>query len=244
MQKSKSAIGIVRRQIHIIALLAILAALAWLLIDHRYTEFLHPRFQPFLLTGAVIVLGFIAALFFTRRRPAEGHPNESFIRSAVMVVPLLFMVTVAGQGMGTHALNRKYTGTEQELLASLMADAKETTASEELNRPLSLLDVVRKMKRLDGARIITEGLVYRDVNVPAGYLLLYRFAIFCCAADAIPVWVVVVKDDLAAFANESWVRIEGTFEVARMQGRDVPLLRAETVTQLETPPPGARYLYF
>jgi uncharacterized repeat protein (TIGR03943 family) len=239
----KKTIGFVGQHLQVLMVTAILAGLIWLLVNRNYTAFLHPRFWPFLLSGAVILCGFILAFIFAGRRPFAGPWPAVLIRSAVMLVPLLFMIAVAGQGMGTHALTRKYTGTEQELLSSLMAGKDDLTEPQDLNRTLSLLDIVRKMDSLDGRPVSTEGLVYRDVNVPADYLLLFRFAIFCCAADAIPVWV-VVKEDMAALENETWVRIDGTFKVARMHGRDVPLIRADAITKLATPPPGARYLYF
>lgn len=41
-------------------------------------------------------------------------------------------------------------------------------------------------------------------------LLLYRYQIICCAADATPLYIGVLGVDRTRFTNDSWVRITGT----------------------------------
>jgi uncharacterized repeat protein (TIGR03943 family) len=227
----------------VFVLTAIGSAQGWLLLNDHYTSFLHPRFWPFLVLGSAIVTGFVAACL-TTRLTVNVPFKMMLLRSTVMITPLVFMVMIIGNGMGAHALRNKGIGLQSDLLATLGDDMPAIAQDNLSGRKLSLLDIARQMRYLHGRPVVTEGMVYRDANVPQDHLLLFRFALFCCAADAIPVWVVVRKEAMAPFDNETWVKVEGTLEVTRIHEKDVPVIQADQITPMPKPSPGARYLYF
>lgn len=228
----------------IVVLVAILDALVWLITSDTYTAFLHPRFWPFLLVGAVILAGFIAALMLGRLEPT-GSGRETLSRALVMLTPLLFLYITYDQGMGGHALSKKYVGPEAELPYVFTDDPPpEDSVENGAGATLNLLQINRQKETLQGKRVATEGFVYLDAKIPADHLMLFRFSIFCCAADATPIWLFVKKEGLGTFEPESWVKVEGIFEVGNINGKTVPMILADTVTILEPPAPGAQYLYF
>jgi len=228
----------------IVVLIAILDSLVWLLTRDTYTAFLHPRFWPFLLIGAVILAGFIGALMLGRLEPA-GSIGEILARAMVMLIPLFFLYTAYGQGMGGHALSKKLIGNELALPYVFTDDPPpEEAAGSGADALLTLLQINQQMEALQGKRIATEGIVYTDANMPANHLMLFRFSIFCCAADATPVWLFVRKEDLGTFEPESWIRAAGVFEMAAVNGKVVPTIVADTITQIPSPPPGAQYMFF
>jgi len=229
----------------IVVLIAILDALVWLITSDTYTAYLHPRFGLFLLIGTVILAGFIAALMLGRLAPPAGSSGEILSRAVVMLIPLLFLYTAFGQGMGGHAFSKKFVGNEMELPYVFTDDPPpEDDAESGAHAWMTLLQINQQMETLQGKRVSTEGLVYTDANVPADQLMLFRFAMFCCAADTIPIWLFVKKEGLGTFEPESWVRVAGVVEKAMINGKTVPMILAETITQIPPPPPGAQYLYF
>jgi len=231
--------------IPIIVLIAILDALIWLITSDTYTAYLHPRFGLFLLIGTVILAGFIAALMMGRLTPPAGSSGEILSRAIVMLIPLLFLYTAFGQGMGGHAFSKKIVGNEQALPYVFTDDPPPEEDDESgTHAQLTLLQINQQMGALQGKRVSTEGFVYTDANMPADQLMLFRFAMFCCAADTTPVWLFIQKEGIGTFEPESWIRVSGVLEIANLKGKTVPMIRADTITQTPPPPPGAQYLYF
>ena len=70
-------------------------------------------------------------------------------------------------------------------------------------------------------------------------LLLYRFQMTCCAADAVPVYVIVRGLDRALHPNDTWLSIGGRLE-APTPPANLGVLHAETVTVV--PEPAQPYL--
>jgi putative membrane protein len=231
--------------IPIFVLIAILDALVWLITSDTYTAYLHPRFGLFLLIGSVILAGFIVALMLGRLSPPAGSSGEILSRAVVLLIPLLFLYTAFGQGMGGHAFSKKFVGNEQALPYVFTDDPPpEDDAENGKDALLTLLQINQQMVPLQGKRVLTEGFVYTDANMPADQLMLFRFAMICCAADTTPVWLFVNKEGLGTFEPESWVRVAGVLEIANLNGKTVPMIMADTITQIPSPPPGAQYLYF
>ena len=224
---------------------ALLGTLAWLLLSGNDTAFLHPRFRPFLVGGILLLAAFILVMVRSPKRHHAGWLLATLIVQAlVLAMPLLFLTTVMDRGMGAHALTRKYTGMEQQTLARLLGSEKSKPLATGRTLTLSLVEVARQMKQLDGKRVITEGIVYRPDIMPPNYLALFRFAIFCCAADALPVWLFVENPDVTAFDDENWIRVDGTVTVVHFNGTDVPVIKADTIEKKIVPPPAEQYLFF
>ncbi len=96
--------------------------------------------------------------------------------------------------------------------------------------------MAQRFRRLAGQRVVTEGRVFRDDSLPAGTVGLYRFVIVCCAADAIPVQVVLRSADAARLPNDGWIRAEGTVgSVNAADGAAVAVVNAERVTAISAP---------
>jgi putative membrane protein len=224
---------------------ALSAALAWLLLSGNDTAFLHPRFRPFLMGGILLLVAFIIVMVCgPKRHHTSWQLATLIVQALVLAMPLLFLVFSMGQSMGAHALNRKSTGMEQQTLARLLGSGKRQPLATGRAPTLSLLEAARQMKQLDGKRVVTEGLVYRPAIMPPNYLTLFRFAIFCCAADALPVWLFVEHPNVTAFDDENWIRVDGTLTIVNFNGIDVPVIKADTIEKKTVPPTAEQYLFF
>jgi len=109
---------------------------------------------------------------------------------------------------------------------------------------LTLLNVVRNLEKLNGLKIRTIGSVYCDSNIPEGSIMLFRFAIYCCAADAMPIWLLVESEMSSALQNEDWVKVEGILRLKMFNDKKIPVIEAASVRQIPAPSPEARYLYY
>ena len=222
-----------------------LGAIGWLLLTGNDKAFLHPRFRLFLAVGGLLLAVFMGVVLIGPKRQVPGWPlAATAARTLLLMTPVLFLATIAGQSMGAHALTKKYTGMEQQTLSRLLEGGKDTTAHTNRNGDISLLDIARQMKQMDGRQVVTEGLVYRPAIMPENYLTLFRFAIFCCAADALPVWVFVEKTGVEAFDDENWIRVAGTVRIVNFNGTDVPVIKADTIVKTAAPSPADQYLFF
>lgn len=242
----KSLANFLLKHTKMIALIIILDALVWLLITDKYTSFLHPRFWPFLLGATVIVLLFIGAIIFGKPMHANRSHSRTIIKTLVLLAPLFVLYTVVGQGMGVHAFLKKNTKPGLSDLAFYKDFAVQAPGekAEKIENVYSILEVITKMEQLNGQRVIAEGLVYTDDNVPEGHMMLFRFAMFCCAADATPFGIVVKIGDRQPLKNESWAKVDGVLNIEKILGKDIPVIHADTVEEMEKPPPGAQYMFF
>jgi len=96
-----------------------------------------------------------------------------------------------------------------------------------------------KREALLGAKIYLIGKVFRTPVLNSDEIVLYRMLISCCAADAVPLGVVVklpIKNDLV---NEEWVGVTGSLEFLAFPEQ---LAQIEPITNLV--PPEKIYPYF
>ena len=226
--------------------LLLLGALGWLVLGGHDTAFLHPRFRPFLVGGAAILCGFAAATAMPPRA-AHGHARwwTTTVKSLVLITPVLFMGVLAGQSMGVQALSKKTVSPAGDAFRIFQESGNGAgVAADGVLSERTLLQIARNMQQLDGNPVVTEGMVYSDANMPAQFLLLFRFGIYCCAADAIPVWVLVDRGQAPAIANERWIRVTGTLHVTPINGKDLPVISADDIRVMPSPAPESQYLFF
>lgn len=70
-----------------------------------------------------------------------------------------------------------------------------------------------------GETVSLTGFVYNHSDMPAGYFMLARFIISCCAVDAAPVGFLVKADGWQSIVKEDqWIRVKGTFRLEELGG--------------------------
>ena len=199
---------------------------------------------------------------------------ETWLRASLLVLPLLYLVGAAhGQKLGTHALKafgrRKRTPATSASPATSAAPTtassaspgssldpapgtakspapatKATPAAKAPDKPTSLSKLTEEPDKFKDKVVLTEGLVYKGEDLPAGYFMLFRFLIVCCAADASPVGILVASDKLAGLENDDWVAVTGTFTMQQIEGEDTPCLKPTKLDRKKAPPAEEQYLYY
>jgi putative membrane protein len=93
----------------------------------------------------------------------------------------------------------------------------------------------------DGQEATVVGFVFRDETFPADRFMVSRFILSCCVADASAIGLVVSWADSSGLPLDTWVQVQGRFQVDRLASESSPILVADRV--VPTTPPNQPYLY-
>jgi uncharacterized repeat protein (TIGR03943 family) len=88
-----------------------------------------------------------------------------------------------------------------------------------------------------------EGFVIHSNETPDNYLVISRFVITCCAADAYPVGIPVKlpTGDRSAYPADMWLRVEGEMITETLGGKRQLVIAANTLEEI--PEPDTPYEY-
>lgn len=193
-------------------MLAAWAGLFWFLIlADRVDLYLSTR-TSWVVPMAAVVLSVAALGRLVVARSGRSEPlnlREGVVMS-LLVAPVVILLAVPPATLGTFSAPKKatYSGSsagfywtfdETSEVTLLMVAAAQT--SDEGSQLLA--------KRA-GSEVDFVGFVARNSDTPADELLLTRYVITCCAADATVVQVRVVNVTPGLFDQEDWVEVKGT----------------------------------
>jgi uncharacterized repeat protein (TIGR03943 family) len=156
----------------------------------------------------------------------------------MLLLPLLYMSTLltgaAASGLNSFALQKRSLGLLSATDAPDSAsDAGSAAAGS--GRTISLGYLAQHLHRLLGNRVVLDGRVFRDTTLPPGRFVIYRFVVVCCAADAMPIQVVVQSPRGSNFHDDDWVRVAGTFRSEERDGKVFYFIDADQVDAIATP---------
>ncbi len=155
----------------------------------------------------------------------------------LLVLPLAVLIAVAPTALGAAAAGR--------------VDAVIPTDSGTSFQPLPVQDVPVTMgvmeflnravwddqRSLEGVSVELTGIVVNDPEIPDGFKLT-KFLVGCCAADGLPVQV-VVRGLSQPMENDTWVEVAGQWivpEVDAAESGDTPELMIESISVLPNAP--------
>jgi uncharacterized repeat protein (TIGR03943 family) len=94
----------------------------------------------------------------------------------------------------------------------------------------------------DGEKIKTMGMIYNgDDTTPEGYMVLFRFLVTCCMADAQPIGVLIKRMNSDSLENDAWVTVYGSFHKARIAEHEALFIIPDSIQTIEAPPREKQY---
>jgi uncharacterized repeat protein (TIGR03943 family) len=90
------------------------------------------------------------------------------------------------------------------------------------------------LKGMIGKTITTKGFVYREKNFMQNQIIVARFGITCCVADA-SVYGFMAKGDVAALQKDKWVQVTGTIEQTQYDGSTIPIINIKHISTISAP---------
>jgi uncharacterized repeat protein (TIGR03943 family) len=87
-----------------------------------------------------------------------------------------------------------------------------------------------------------QGFAVHPTDLPPQYLMITRFVITCCAADAYPVGLPVkLKENRTAYPADSWFEVEGKMITETFKGKRQLTIDANSLKKI--PKPNNPYFY-
>jgi uncharacterized repeat protein (TIGR03943 family) len=201
---------------------------AWLWASRDALNYVRPSLTPYLLAGAAVLLllGLLPPFGLLRRQPAAaeeeaagtGHGRGAGV-GWLLLAPVLVVVLVQPAALGSHAVSGRAAvppggDATYPALAPPVRGAVPMSMAEFVTRALR-----DRGRSLDGVRVRLVGFVAPGRNGEA--YRLTRFVIFCCAADAEALQV-VVQGDPTRRAEDQWLEVEGRWLPRPMPAADDP----------------------
>ncbi|MBK8987987.1 MAG: TIGR03943 family protein [Chloroflexi bacterium] len=212
--------------------------------------------QRFVLLTWLAAGGFLlvaASYYLVSGQHAHAHAHDhdhgvlTWAGLLIVSLPLLLGWLVPPRPLGAAAIgNREINVGTMGSLTSVAppqpGSALGLTAGEK-----NILDWLSDFQRqsdpaaFNGQEAHIIGFVYRDPRFADDTFMVARFTVSCCVADAAPIGLIVQWPDAAAIPADQWVEVTGHFAVGVFDGRQIPILVADSI--VPTDPPAQPYLY-
>jgi putative membrane protein len=209
----------------------------WLLVSGRSLLYLSNRTDWVVPMGAAILTVAVVGRLWSARGPRPDPLTRGDAwRLAAIVVPVVATLALPPASLGSYAASRR---------SSFVSSGYASTAADIESGELSLVDVagairseeaMKALAQRAGTEVSFVGFVTRESGMPADELMLSRFLVSCCVADALSVQVRIVGAPPGRFEDDDWVRVTGAMYPL---GREVIVDASEVVS---VPKPKRPYL--
>ncbi len=243
-------------------LLDVLALGVWSAMLFRYwfsgklLLLLHPDYA-WLSNSAAIILAFLALYrtWQTFRLPTqkrtETDPSHVTFLPGNLSSAILLAVAVFGLVYTPRAFASQ-TAAQRGIADTLSLTRAQPQRFERAATPedrsiidwIRLINVYPEPDAYEGESVEVEGFVIYPESWPEGYLMVSRFVLTCCAADAYPVGLPVkLPVELASesspaqstYAVDSWLSVTGSLQTETIDGRRQIAIAPTTIRTIEEP---------
>ncbi|KMP35355.1 hypothetical protein TU52_11660 [Bacillus cereus] len=122
---------------------------------------------------------------------------------------------------------------EEQLEKSMLGQRKIQVEDKDYVQTMSIIG--QDVKRFKGKEITFSGFIYNDKDVTGDKVVVARYGITCCIADA-SVWgMIVVGEDVRKLPQETWVKITGLLDETTYKGTLFPLVKVNKVEKINKP---------
>ncbi len=224
--------------------------LALLIATGHLTNYINLRFAwlAYLAAAIFFLLGLVS--LYDLLHPQHDEPSEHQPHSghschitwgmlAVTAFPLMLAVLIPSRPLGIEAVNGGIS------LNPVGVDTATAFTRNPLDR--NILDWLRQFNRiqrpaeLNGQPVDVIGFVYREPSFPEDELMVSRFTMSCCVADAYPIGLPVRSESADTFTAGRWVRVQGKLKASHFGADYLPVVEADHIEIVEEP--AQAYLY-
>jgi uncharacterized repeat protein (TIGR03943 family) len=224
--------------------LDIAAILAWGIL--LLYILIHPSYYLLVTVtgGCLVLIGFLQSWRLWRRKPETPATQHSSLLPQGSATVLLLATAIAGliitpKLFNSSAAIQRGVSAEAVTVTRDRAQAFRTNIKPESK---SLVDWVRTLNIYPepdaylGQKINVSGFVVHRPEIPANYLMLSRFVITCCAADAYPVALPVkFTGDRTTYPQDSWLQVKGKAIVETFGGTRQLVIAASEIQPISAP---------
>lgn len=161
---------------------------------------------------------------------------QQLITIGIVALPILFGVMVPHKSLGADTISKRGIALDPQENNFFTNNSYTVT---NLASQRTILDWVVAIEQ-DYAQVYGQeanivGFVYRDSRFADNQFMAIRFVMTCCVADAMPIGIVIQGDTASDFELDQWVRIKGVFESQQVDGREIPVVVAQSIEPVAEP---------
>lgn len=235
--------------------LDVLAIAAWGILFLKYwltgklNLLIHPNYMGLTVTAGVVLLlvsGLKAMLLVKQmRRSVRGGATERHLTlfppgwsTALLLGTAILGLLISPRAFASQtAIDRGVNDTVTLTRVKPQAFRAATNSEDK-----TLVDWVRTLAvypepdAYAGQKAKVQGFVVYPKDLPQDYLLLSRFVITCCAADAYPISLPVkLTQNRETYKPDTWLEIEGQMMTADLAGKRQLAIVAKTLKPIPEP---------
>lgn len=201
----------------------------------KLSLFLHPDFIPLAVVAAVVLLLVTVFLLF------QSHSHAHAIgwwRGMLLIIPVIVVSFVPLRPLSSStALSRGANsgvlsiGRKVNTMQFSSNPAKRT-----LYQWVIALNANPEPTHYDGQPVNIKGFILHDPALPDNQVLLARFIVTCCAADARVLSLPIQKvSELNDAKDDQWFEIKGKMAVVEADGKRSLLVQPENAQRISEP---------
>jgi uncharacterized repeat protein (TIGR03943 family) len=242
------------RAARLLSWLEVLAILAWgsLLLkywlDGSLNILIHPNYfslvavtgLAFLLIG--LIKGYQIFRYAQKSALSTGHVSllpSGWTTTLLLVTALIGLATTPRVFTSTTAIQR---GVNESLSATTTRSQPQSFRGQNKSENRSLIDWVRTLNTYpepdtySGQKVNISGFVVAAPALGENYVLLSRFVLTCCAADAYPIALPVkLASSSKQYKPDSWLQIQGKMATETLAGKRQLVVVASLIQPIAPP---------
>ncbi len=209
---------------------------------------IHPNYMWLTVAAgaALIALGVwraIALLQQARNRMATGNASHLSLlpkgwSSSLLVLTAILGLLISPRPFASQTAIQRGVS-EAPTLTRVKPQAFRASSN---SADKSIIDWVRTLTvypepdAYTGQAAKVQGFVIHQADLPDNYLLISRFVLTCCAADAYPVSLPVqLTQSRAAYKPDTWMEVEGRMITANLNGKRQLAIAAKSLKPIAEP---------
>ncbi|MGG3470023.1 TIGR03943 family protein [Neobacillus pocheonensis] len=103
------------------------------------------------------------------------------------------------------------------------------------NQYVNIMNIIQdNLNAMLGKTVTTKGFVYREKEFMQNQIIVARFGITCCVADA-SVYGMMAKGEVAALPKDKWVQVTGKIEQTQFNGETIPVIKISQLSKITAP---------
>lgn len=103
------------------------------------------------------------------------------------------------------------------------------------NHYVPIMNIIQdNLKGMLGKTVTTKGFIYREKNFMQNEIIVARFGITCCVADA-SVYGFMAKGNVASLPKDKWVQVTGTIYQTQYDGSTIPIINIKQISTISVP---------
>ncbi|WP_026567127.1 TIGR03943 family putative permease subunit [Bacillus sp. UNC41MFS5] len=103
------------------------------------------------------------------------------------------------------------------------------------NQYVNVMNIIQdNLNALIGKTVTTKGFVYREKEFMQNQIIVARFGITCCVADA-TVYGMMVNGEVAALPKDKWVQVTGKIGQTQFNGETIPVIKINQLSKITAP---------